>query len=203
MNIHELLDSIQKGSRYLGTYPLLELLPYAASRGISGLAGSKEGGREFYLAFLEGEAEGAIYTDEKGVLFGDKAVLMIKGNEKFVLTEIQPDIIDALVMSSRIFDKNRLKKSVTYTIPEIGRSGGGIGILTITVTREGTPANGIRVSIRKDGRIVGNDVTTNEGNVTFRVAFSDYECLLQDRAQVVTRYRITFDEAHPSARLSI
>ena len=203
MNIHELLDSIQKGSRYLGTYPLLELLPYTSSRGISGLAEAKESGREIYIAFLEGKAEGAIYADDKGVLFGDKAVLMIKGSEKFVLTEIQPDIIDALVMSSRIFDKNRLKKSVTYNLPEIGRSGGGIGILTITVTREKNPANGIRVSIRKEGKVVGSDVTTSEGNAGFRVAFGTYDCILQDRAQVVTRYRITFDEAHPSVQLSI
>ena len=203
MKIQELLGSIQKGSRYLGTYPLPDLLPFTASQGINGLAGAKDNGRETYIAFLDGEPEGAIYSDDKGVLFGDKAVLMINGSEKFVLTEIKPDIIEALVMSSRIFDKNKLKKSISYTLPEIGRSGGGIGVLAIRVVRDGNPVNGIRVSIRKNGKIVGSDVTTSEGNVGFRVAYAEYDCILQDRAQTITRYRITFDEAHPSVKLTI
>jgi len=203
MKIHELLENIQKGSQYLGTYPLMELLPYAASKRINGLAGAKDSDREMYLAFINGEPEGAVYTDEKGVLFGDKAVLMITGSEKFVLTEIRADIIETLIMSSRIFDKNRLKKSITYAVPEIGKSRGGIGILTVKVVKDGNPSNGIRVSIRKDGKIVGSDTTTSEGTVGFRVAYDDYECILQDRAQVVTRHRITFDETRTSAILTI
>lgn len=203
MRIHDLLDTIQKGSRNLGTFPLQELLHHAASRGINGLAVVKESDREMYLAFLNGEPEGAVYTDDKGVLFGDKAVLMISGSDKFVLMEIKPDIVEALIMSSRIFDKNRIKKSISYEIPEIGKSGGGIGILTVTVLKDGSPANGIRVSIRKDGKIVGSDITTSEGTVGFRVAYGEYDCILQDRAQAVTKHRITFDESHLSTSLTI
>lgn len=203
MKIHELLQNIQKGSRYLGTYPLLELLQYAESRGINGLAEAKDGERELYLALLDGEPDGAIYLDDKGVLFGDQAILMVTGSEKFVLTENEKDIVEALIMSSRIFDKNRLKKSITSAIPEIGRARGGIGVLSITVLKDGSPANGIRVSIRRGGKIVGSDVTTSDGNVGFRAAYGDYDCLLQDRKQVITRYQITFDEAHPSTQLTI
>jgi len=32
-----------------------------------------------YLAILDGEAEGAIFIDEKGTLFGDNAVMLITG----------------------------------------------------------------------------------------------------------------------------
>jgi hypothetical protein len=203
MKIHELLETILKGSTYLGTFDLQGILQFAVTRGISGIAVVKGDGRELYIAFLAGEPEGAVYIDEKGVLFGDRAILMIGGKEKYVLTEIKPDIIEAVVMGSRIFDKNHLKKSVAYTVPEIGGSGGGIGVFLLTVTKEGKPQNGIRVSLRKDGKIVGSDVTTGDGKVGFRVAYGDYDCLLQDRAQVITKYRVTFDASHPAARLSL
>ena len=203
MKIDELLEKIQKGSKYLGTYDLLELMSYASARGINGIAIAKGDGRNLYLALIAGEAEGAIYIDEKGALFGDKAVLMIQQKEKFVLTENTPDVVEELVMGSRIFDKNRLKKSISYNIPEIGGPGGGIGVLSITVKREGDPQNGVRVSIRKDGRILGSDITTSDGTVRFRIAFGVYDCIVQDKAQMVTKYRIEFDASHLSVPLSM
>jgi hypothetical protein len=203
MKIQELLDNVLKGSRYLGTYALPDLLAYSSKGGVNGVAVAKEAGCELYLAILNGDPEGAIFVDEKGVLFGDKAILMIKGREKFVLTEIRQDVVDALIMSSRIFDKNRLKKSITSAVPEIGRSSGGIGQLSISVMKEGAPLNGIRVSIRRDGKILGSDITTNNGTVGFRVAFGDYDCIIQDRTQVVTKFRVSFDEAHQSHQLSL
>jgi hypothetical protein len=203
MKIEELLENILKGSRYLGTFPLVELLPFTGTRGINGIAVAKDGVRELYIALLDGEPEGAIYTDDKGVLFGDKAALMITGRESFVLTEIKPDVIEALIMSSRLFNKNRLKKGIAHMVPEIRRSGGGIGILSVTVLKDGAPANGIRVSIRQEGRIVGSDITTSNGNVGFRIAYGEYDCILQDRTQVVMKYRITFDETHPVTKLNL
>jgi len=203
MKINELLENILKGSQYLGTFELLELMQYASVRGINGIAIAKSDERNLYLAFIAGEAEGAIYIDEKGVLFGDKAVLMIQQKEKFVLTENKPDVVEELVMGSRIFDKNRLKKSISYNIPEIGGPSGGIGVLSITVRREGVPQNGVRVSIRKDGRILGSDITTSDGTVRFRIAFGVYDCIIQDKAQVITKYRIEFDASHSSVPLSM
>ena len=203
MKIDEMLETILKGSQYLGTFDLLELMRYASSRSINGIAIAKDNGRNLYLTFIAGEAEGAIYIDEKGVLFGDKAILMIQSKEKFVLTENKQDIVEELVMGSRIFDKNRLKKSISYNIPEIGGPGGGIGILSITVNKEGVLQNGVRVSIRKDGRILGSDITTNDGTVRFRIAFGIYDCIVQDKAQVVTKYRVEFDTSHTSVPLSM
>jgi hypothetical protein len=104
-------------------------------------------------------------------------------------------------MGCRIFDKNRLKKTIPAAVPEIGGPSGGIGTLSITLKKEGILQNGIRVSIRKDGKIVGSDVTTNNGTVGFRVAFGTYDCIIQDKAQLITKYRITFDESHTSIPL--
>ena len=46
----------------------------AASRRINAIAVAKDGNREYYLAFLNGEPEGALYVDSEGPLFGDNAV---------------------------------------------------------------------------------------------------------------------------------
>lgn len=203
MKIHELLDNVLKGSRYLGTFDLSDLLQFASAQALNGVAVAKGDGREFYIAFVAGEAEGAIYVDGKGVLFGDTAVLMIQVKESFVLTETTLDVVEALVMGCRIFDKNRLKKSISCVVPEIGRPGGGIGTLTLTVTKNKIPQNGIRVSLRKDGRVVGSDITTNDGMVGFKVEYGDYDCIVQDREQVVTKCRITFDEMHHAIQLDL
>ena len=53
-----------------------------------------------------------LYIDDKGSLYSDKAVMMISGNEKFEFYDVKPDIVDAVVMGSRIFEKMHLKKSL-------------------------------------------------------------------------------------------
>ena len=100
MNIPELLETILKESSYLGTFPLDELLRFAAHRSINGIAVAKDSTRERYLAFVKGEPEGAIYIDPDGTLYGDKAIMLIGGKEPFVLWDVKPDIVDALVMSA-------------------------------------------------------------------------------------------------------
>ena len=121
MDLHELLENILKGSKYLGTFSLPELLTFAASRHLDAVAVSKEGNREYYLAVLNGEPEGAIYVDTDGALFGDNAVVHIRAGRNYVLCDVKPDIVDALVMGCRIFEKGHLRKNITYTVPEIGK----------------------------------------------------------------------------------
>jgi hypothetical protein len=203
MDLQELLENILKGSKYLGTYPLAELLTLTASRHLNAIAVAKEGNSKYYLAFLNGEPEGALFVDTEGSLFGDKAVVHIRGGRDYVLCDVKPDIIDALVMGCRIFEKEHIRKNVMYTVPEIGRKSQGIGVVTLSVRREKKPQNGVRVSIRKDGKIVGSDITTGNGEVSFRVMHGDYVCLVQERSQTVTHFPIIFDESHPSHVLDI
>ena len=74
MKIQDLIKNIHKGSKHLGTFTLHELFQFASSRNFNGIAVAKENEREYYLAFIDGEAEGAIYIDDKGSLYSDKAV---------------------------------------------------------------------------------------------------------------------------------
>lgn len=203
MDLQELLENILKGSKYLGTYSLAELLTLATSRHLNAIAVAKEGDSKYYLAFLNGEPEGALYVDADGALFGDNAVVHIRGGRNYVLCDVKPDIIDALVMGCRIFEKVHLRKNIMYMVPEIGRKSQGIGVVTLSVQREKIPQNGVRVSIRKDGKIVGSDTTTGKGEVSFRVMHGDYICLVQERSQTVTHFPITFDESHPSHVLDL
>ncbi|HPS23744.1 MAG TPA: hypothetical protein PLM60_10125 [Methanoregulaceae archaeon] len=203
MELQELLETILKGSKYLGTYSLSDLLPFAASRHLNAIAVAKEGSRAYYLAFHNGEPEGAIYQDIEGTLYGDNAVVHIRSGRNYVLCDVRPDIIEALVMGCRIFEKTHLRKNITYSVPEIGKRREGIGVVTLTVRREKRPQNGMRVSLRKDGKIVGSDITTGNGEVSFRVMHGEYTCLVQDRSQTVTHFRLLFDETAPAHILDL
>jgi hypothetical protein len=203
MKITELIGNILKDAHDLGTYDLQSLLQVSSARRINGIAVARWDGQELYIAILSGEPEGAIYVDEKGVLFGDKAALMASGNESFALMEVGEDTVETLVMSSRIFDKNRLKKGISHAVHEIRLTGGGIGNLSITVSKDGVPQNGIRVSIRKEGKILASDTTAIGGTAGFRLEYGDYDCILQDKALLVTKYRIDFNESHQSMDLKI
>ncbi len=202
-SIKDLIENILKGSKYLGTFTLPELFRFSKTGSVNALAIAKEGGRELYLSITDGEAEGAIYIDEKGELYGDRAVMMITGHEKFVLCDVKPDIVEAVVMGCRILDRTHLRKSVNYVIPEIGKKSRGIGHIRLIILRNKEPQNGIRVSIRRVGKIVGSDVTTEDGSVGFRVMYGDYDCIVQDRNQMITSFHIMFNEATPEIILDL
>ena len=177
--IHDLLDNIIKGSKYVGVFPLHELFSFASAGRSNGIAASKENEREHYLAFIDGEAEGAIYIDDKGSLYSDKAVLMISGQEKFEFYTVNPDIVEAVVMGSRIFEKMHLKKRLPSLIPEIGKKSEGMGVLTVTIMRDAIPQNGFNISIRDEGKILGSDVTTGQGTASFKLKYGKYNCIVK------------------------
>ncbi|HNX17895.1 MAG TPA: hypothetical protein PKM50_06170 [Methanoregula sp.] len=203
MELQEMLDRILKGADCLGTLSFPEMLMFAASRQINAIAVLKDGNREYYLAIQNGEPEGAIYIDAGGALFGDDAVVRMQTDGDYVICETKPDIIDALVMGCRIFEKGRIRKSVSSTVPEIGVKSQGVGIVSLIVRRDKIPLNGVRVSLRKDGKIVGSDITTGNGEVSFRVMHGTYTCIVQDRTLSVRRFEIPFDESHQSHILDL
>ena len=201
--IHDLLENIFKGSKYVGIFALHDLFEYASLRRTNGIAVAKEGDHENYLAFIDGEAEGAIYIDETGSLYSDKAVMMIKGHEKFELYDVKPDVADAVVMGSRIFEKEHLRKSVPSVIPEIGKKSEGIGVLKLTIVKNKIPQNGVSVSVRSQGKILGSDITTDEGDVSFKLMHGKYECIVMDRAQTLTTFFIKFGDSNSKIILDL
>lgn len=196
MKIKDMIATLLKEAPVLGTFSLSELIRFVKTGAVNGIAVARGDEKELFLVIISGEPEGAIYIDEKGELFGDNAVMLIKGQEQFTLHEVPKDFVDAVVMGCRVFKKSRLGTNSCVEMPEFGMKNTGIGNLTLVVMKGGALQNGIRVSIRKDGQIVGSDVTTNDGSVGFRLIYGTYDCVLQDRNQMVTTRRITFDGAH-------
>jgi hypothetical protein len=203
MKIQELIRTILASSPQLGTFSLSELLRFASSKGINGIAVAVDGDREFDLAFLGGNPEGAILVEEKGTLYGDKAVMLLAGNKSFSLYEVKPDLVEAVAMGCRILEKSHLRKKDSIPMPEIGRRSDGLGVLTITVIRDNEPQNGVRVSIRKDSQVICSDVTTEDGSVGFKLLHGKYDSIIQDRASKITLFHIRFDNEHVHQTLEI
>ena len=203
MKIQELIGTLLARSTRLGTYTLSELITFTQSKSINGIAIAVSGDREFDLALLDGEPEGAILIEEKGTLYGDKAVMLLSGTEKFDLYDVKRDLVEAVAMGCRILEKGHIRKNSMDIIPEIGKKSDGLGVLSVAVQRNGEPQNGVRVSIRKDGQMIGNDITTQNGTVGFKLLYGKYDCIIQDRAMMISTFHIIFDVGHTRITLEI
>jgi hypothetical protein len=193
MKIQDMIDKILTGSPALGTLP--DLFRFATKGSVNGIAVSTENEKQQYLAFLAGEPEGAIFLDDKGTLYGDKAVMLFAGVESFTLYEVNPELVDAVVAGCRIFEKSHLKKGNNCEMPEFGKKSAGLGVFTLTIQRHDEPQNGVRVSIRKEGKVVGSDVTTQDGSVGFKLMHGKYDVIVQDRTQQLTTFHVIFSES--------
>ena len=203
MKIQEIVEAMLRDARSLGTFTLPALMSTAIEGKQSGLAIVREQDSLSCLALVKGEPEGAIFTDEHGERFGDTAVMLIAGREQFVFWEVPQDLVEALVMGCRIFEKNRLKQGLARDVPEFGRKSDGVGHLTVTIMRGPALEKGIRVSLRKDGKIVGSDFTAGDGSAGFRMMHGDYDCLVQDRSQQVRTFAVHFTEPEQKILLKL
>lgn len=203
MKIQELVGTLLAGSTRLGTFTLPELMTFVQSQSIDGIAAAIDGDREFDLAILGGEPEGAILVDDKGTLYGDKAIMLLSGNEKFDLYNVNHDMVESVAVGCRILEKGHIRRRSTDTMPEIGSRSDGLGVLSLTVRRNGEPQNGVQVSIRKGGQMFGNDITTQNGRVSFRLLYGKYDCIVQDRAGIIQTFHIIFDAGHTKIMLEI
>lgn len=203
MDVPELLETIGDGLHFQGSYDFSELLSIAATHRMNALATAQEKNRRYYLAFHNGEPEGAIYQDPDGVLYGDNAVVHIRSGRGYGICEVHEDVIGTLIMGCRIFGKSHIGKDVTSTLPEIGKRPEGIGVVTIQVRKGNQPQNGVRVSLRKDGKVVGSDITTGNGEAGFRVMYGDYTCIVQDRSLSVAQFPVVFTKTSSSHILDL
>ncbi len=203
MKIQELIGTLLAGSARLGSFTLPELVKFTQSKRVNGIAVAVGGDREFDLAILDGDPEGAILIEEKGTLYGDKAVMLLSGNENFELYDVKHDLVEAVVVGCRIMEKGHICKTGMEIIPEIGRKSDGLGVVSIALQRSGEPQNGVWVSIRKEGQMICNDITTQNGNVGFKLLFGKYDCVVQDRSMMIHTFHIIFDPGHMRITLEI
>ncbi len=204
MDINNLIDEILKQSIYLGCFSFDELLHYSAVHSPNGVGISKDGAQTFLLAMSGGEPAGAILVDEKGTLFGDKAVYLLQGTEQFHLYQVAPQIVDTLVSRCRVYNKSHLKNSARFDIPTIG---GGtkqrVGVLCLTIRKQQVPLAGVHVSIRKGKRVLSTEVTDRDGRVCFRLLNGRYVSVVTDRTGELTRFAIDFYEPQAESVVDI
>ena len=169
------LNFILENTRPEGTWPLHELVKHARATKMNGVASATgPDGHRAFLLFFEGEPEGGIYIDRSGVLYGDKSVLFLKDSNQFTFYPTPPEIANRFITGCRIYDKSHIRAPTTYEIPEIRSIRKGIGNITISVKNGKRPAPGIRITIKSAGKIVGNDITSQAGQISFQLLYGNY-----------------------------
>ena len=78
-----------------------------------------------------------------------------------------------------------------------------MGVLRLTILKDNVPQNGVNVSVRSQGKILGSDITTDEGDVSFKLTYGKYECIVMDRAQTLTSFFIKFDDPNSKIPLDL
>lgn len=203
MNIDEVIrDQVQK-TEPSGTYGLPDLIGCIRSGGWSGIAVSKADTGESYLLFIAGEPEGALFSDHRGILVGDKAILGMDQKSTYVFHRISPDIVDRLVLWCRIFDKSHVKSGSSGEVIQIGKKRSGIGVLVIAVEKASVPIPGAHLTIRREGHVIGNNRTDYEGKASFRLMFGAYDCALTLKDHQTRLYSFVFTPEHPRMILEI
>lgn len=193
MTSMEILESLMAGSAGEGPFDLPSLLDTARARALFGIAKAVKKDQKWFVLFSNGEPDGAILHDEKGTLFGDKAVYLLKGDEQFSFYTVRKEVVDRVVLGCRVFDKNLFSRGLARDIPQMKTpKETGAGVFAMRVVRGGKPVPGQRISIRKAGQVIGNDFTSSEGKVSFRLLYGTYECVVHEKDLSTKVYEFEF-----------
>ncbi len=181
MEISEFLNEQVNATTSEYSSKLNDLKKFAVEGKKSGIGVADIGRGKIYLLFKKGEPEGAVEIEKNGILLGDKAVYLLKGSETFSFHPVDKDVIEAYILLCRIFDRSHLTSNMSMSMPTIERRNEGTGAFTVKIVKGRVPQPGIHVSLRKQGRVIGSDVTTPEGKSYFKVLFGEYDCVVMDR----------------------
>lgn len=185
MELEEFISSNIKERIAEGPFGMNDLKTFVMDEKKSGIAVAVIERGTVYILFVSGEPQGAVEIDKTGMLIGDKAVFLLKGNEMFSFYRADREVVEQRVLTCRIFNKSHLNSNLSPNIPIIERKNEGMGSFGIRVMKDNIPQPGLHVSIRKQGRVLGSDVTTGEGKAYFKVLFGDYDIVVMDREKKI------------------
>ncbi len=186
-----------------GIFAYTNLLQTVREKKFHGVAVSFVRERKTYLFFLEGEPEGALISDSRGEIYGDKAVYLIRGEDQFTLYPLNPTVVERIIFGCRIYDRSHFTPSYSLGLPEIGKKAEGIGRLIIVVKRGGVPAAGVTVKIRRNGQIMASDISGPGGEVSFRLLYGPYEVLIVRNENDIDVYEFSFSSDIQSKPLDL
>jgi hypothetical protein len=191
MEINEFLNEQMNATTSEYSSKLNDLKKYVTDGKKSGIGVTDIGFGKLYLLFKKGEPEGAVEIEKNGILLGDKAIYLLKGNEVFSFHPVEQEVIESYILLCRIFDRSHLTSNMSMAMPTIERRNEGTGSFTVIILKGKVPQSGIHVSIRKQGRVIGSDVTTHEGKAYFKVLFGEYDCVVMDRDRKIRIFPVT------------
>ena len=183
MELDEFLNSCIKARISEGSFRMNDLKKFAMDEEKSGIAVAEIEKGTVYLLFASGEAQGAVEIDKTGMLIGDKAIFLLKGNELFSFHMVEREVMERWILTCRIFDKSHLNSNLSPNIPIIERKNEGMGSFAVKIVKDNVPQPGLHVSVRKQGRVIGNDVTTGEGKAYFKLLFGEYDVVIMDKGK--------------------
>ncbi|MDD1713648.1 MAG: hypothetical protein LUQ61_00130 [Methanoregulaceae archaeon] len=195
VNTAGIIDDIIRDTAPEGVYGYQDLIRTLREKKFHGVAVSGGPDETAYLIFLGGEPEGAIITSPKGELYGDKAVYLMKETGRYTLYPVGLPTVEQLIIGCQIYNKRHFTGGSPVELPEIGKKAEGIGRLIIALRREGSPAAGLPVKIRRSGQIVATDITDRQGVASFRLMFGTYDLLVAREEQDIDVYEFCFDQA--------
>ena len=193
----EIIEDLLKNSHSMGNFSYSSLIEYVEKENFWGVARGTHRDRRYYILFCGGLPEGALVSDQKGTLAGDRAIFALRETDDYELFSINPPVVEQLVLGCRIFDKSHLKKNRSLEIPQLGKKTEGIGIFTMIVRKDGYPEQGLKIMIRKGGQILGSDFTNNEGKVRFKLKSGKYEIVLTRKNGEISLFEVIFNPASP------
>jgi hypothetical protein len=203
MELDEFLTMCIKSRIPEGPFGMNDLKKFALDEKKSGIAVAVIDRGSVYLMFTAGEPQGAVEIDRTGMLIGDKAVYLLKGNEIFSFYRVEREIIEEWILTCRIFDRSHLNSNLSPNIPIIERKNEGMGAFGIRVMKDNVPQPGLHVSVRKQGRVLGSDVTTSEGKAYFKLLFGDYDVVIMDKEKKIQIFHVKVHSGGREETISI
>ena len=154
-----------------------------------------DGGRDKHLLIvIDGVVEGAAVLGKDGNLYGDKAIYLLDKSLKFKTYLTDKSIAESVAVGCRIYDKGHINNSRLERLPEIGEQRKGRGIIRLQIVSGGQPLAGARVSMRKGRQLLLSEIAGPDGNVAFKLTQGVYDCIVEDRAGTIHKFRIEFND---------
>ena len=125
-----------------GPFGMNDLKTFVMDEKKSGIAVAVIERGTVYILFVSGEPQGAVEIDKTGMLIGDKAVFLLKGNEMFSFYRADREVVEQRVLTCRIFNKSHLNSNLSPNIPIIERKNEGMGSFGIRVMKDNIPQPG-------------------------------------------------------------
>jgi len=189
---HDIIDDLMNGVSPDGIFPYTDLLKNAHERNFHGIAVNRAQRKKTYILFINGYPEGAVVADNTGELYGDKAIYLIKGSDPFILYPVNPDRVERIVYSCRIYDKSHFTDHYSFSIPEVGKKADGVGKAVIALKKDGGGVAGVPIRIRKDGQIIAHDISDETGQASFRLLFGKYEIIIVRHHDIIDVFEFSF-----------